>query len=249
MEKRISQLESNGITIFPDFFTEKYCKEAVKDIENAIIKYPHKMYVNKSDEAGGDKRFFKFENQYDSAKKLFGNEEINLIVKKYAKKDIICHFIVAGKVEAQNGRVTNSGGGWHRDSDREQVKVMVYLNNVDNENGPFQFIKESKTNDAKRQVPDKFQFNLGVLKKIFLGIPIKDPRYSNKSIENEIDKKKYKIDQIEGKKGTTIIFDGSYVHRGKNINNGVRYTYTMYFYPNTKKHLKHTEKRFDSVFL
>tara|TARA_B100000780_G_C21126765_1_gene457509 strand:- start:10368 stop:11144 length:777 start_codon:yes stop_codon:yes gene_type:complete len=247
METKISQLQKNGITIFSDFFSEKYCNNAIKDIENAILKYSDKMIIDKSEGTGGDIRFFKFENQFESAKTLFKNEKINSLVKKYASKDVICHFIVAGKVEVQDGKTINSGGGWHRDSDREQLKVMVYLNNVDNENGPFQFIKESKINDAKRQ--EKFQFNFESLKKILLGIPIKNPRYSDESIENEIDKKKYKIDQIEGKKGTVIIFDGSHVHRGKNINKGVRYSYTMYFYPNTIKHLKHTEERFGKIFL
>tara|TARA_Y100000741_G_C18240351_1_gene553436 strand:+ start:922 stop:1728 length:807 start_codon:yes stop_codon:yes gene_type:complete len=246
-ENSISELHNNGITIIPEFFTEEFCENSTKDIENAILEHSDKMIINKSDGTGGDIRFFKFENQFESADILFKNEKINSIVKKYASKDVICHFIVAGKVEAQDGRRTNSGGGWHRDSDREQIKVMVYLNKVDNDNGPFQFIKESRINDAKRQ--NKVQFNFGTLKKILLGIPIKDPRYSDESIENEIFKNKYKIDQIEGQKGTVIIFDGSYVHRGKNINKGLRYTYTMYFYPNTKKYLKYTQERFGKIFL
>ena len=40
---------------------------------------------------------------------------------------------------AQIGKTTNSGGGWHRDADRIQLKAMVYLSDVDSINGPFIF--------------------------------------------------------------------------------------------------------------
>tara|TARA_B100001059_G_scaffold60130_1_gene55733 strand:+ start:17959 stop:18702 length:744 start_codon:yes stop_codon:yes gene_type:complete len=247
MNNSVLKFKKNGIVTLPSFFNKEYCEKSVNDIEDAILKYPDKLYSQKTDGTGGDIRFFKFENKYETAKVLFDNEEINSIVKGYSKKDVVCHFIVAGKVIADKGQTINSGGGWHRDSDSQQIKVMIYLNNVDNENGPFQFIKESKKRDAKRST--SFIFNLDTLKKFLRGNPLKNPRYSDESIEKEIENKKFKVSQVEGEAGTTIIFDGSYVHRGKNISDGVRYSYTMYFYPNTKKYLKHTDKRFSKVSL
>lgn len=247
MNNNILKLKNNGIVTLSNFFTKEYCEKSVNDIENAILKYPDKLYSQKTEGSGGDIRFFKFENKYETAKILFDNAEINSIIKGYSKKDVVCHFIVAGKVIADKGQTKNSGGGWHRDSDSQQIKVIIYLNDVDNENGPFQFIKESKKKDAKRST--KFIFNLDILKNFLKGKPLKNPRYSDESIEKEIEKQKFNISQIEGEAGTTIIFDGSYVHRGKNITDGIRYSYTMYFYPNTKKHLNHSDKRFGKVFL
>ena len=36
-----------------------------------------------------------------------------------------------------------SGNGWHKDAYRKQFKSILYLNNVDNNNGPFQLLKKS----------------------------------------------------------------------------------------------------------
>ena len=58
---------------------------------------------------------------------------------------------VQGQLFAMNmaNRVTfssnnnGSGNGWHKDAYRKQFKSLLYLNNVDNNNGPFQLLKKS----------------------------------------------------------------------------------------------------------
>ena len=53
-------------------------------------------------------------------------------------------------------------------------------------------------------------------------------RISQKTIDKIFDPND--IIEITGKAGTCILADSTYVHRGKQIQSGSRYTYTTYFY-------------------
>ena len=46
----------------------------------------------------------------------------------------------------QNAEKVSSGGGWHRDHHFELFKVMVYLSDVDKNNGPFSYIENYTEN-------------------------------------------------------------------------------------------------------
>ena len=49
-------------------------------------------------------------------------------------------------------------------------------------------------------------------------------------ILNILKQKNIKIKQILGKAGTVVLFNSSYIHRGKNIESGERFSLTNYFF-------------------
>ena len=58
-------------------------------------------------------------------------------------------------------------------------------------------------------------------------------KYSNlRILQDTIDEMVDSKDIIEmtGSAGTLILADSTYIHRGKQIEDGIRYTYTTYFY-------------------
>ena len=125
-------------------------------------------------------------------------------------------MIMANKVNFKSNN-KGSGGGWHRDSNAGQFKSLLYLSNVEKENGPLQIIKNSNNN----------LLNF----KIFIKLNKKFPtyRFSNEDI-NKIVKRK-DIVEITGGAGTLILFNTSMLHRGSPIRAGTRYAITNYFYP------------------
>ena len=132
----------------------------------------------------------------------------------------------------------NSGGGWHRDQDKEQFKVMLYLNNVNSENGPFLFVKNSKTTDAKR-IRQKQKDSLIIkIKKLVKGYKLTNPRYSDSSINNYLKENKLTPTEVTSEAGDIIIFNSSFLHRGKNISDSIRYSLTNYIFPDTLKQEK-----------
>ena len=209
-------LNNVGICVVEDYFDDKFCDKAIKDIENGLIKYSDKVESFEKEGTSGDKRLYKMQNRYDTAKR-FAEESLFLdVVTEYKNYPMVSHFVIGGKVEYNENKVTNSGAGWHKDSGHEvQVKTIVYLNDVDKTNGPFLFIPT--TNKINLETRD--------------GVG-KQTRYSDETIDVFCANRKLKPFELVAKKGTVIFVDTSYIHRGKNMKNGVRYSYTNYYFEN-----------------
>ena len=119
-----------------------------------------------------------------------------------------------------------SGQGWHKDNIARQLKFMIYLNDVNQDNGPFQYLLKSHKLNKK------------------LNIDIKENKFVNNSNRfNDIEPylKKFQLFEAKAKAGDLIVFDSSGVHRGKPINFGSRYALTLY--SNENKFLKNVKEK------
>lgn len=249
IESCIQDLKSNGICVLSNFFDNSFCKGAIKEMDQIIIKNKQYVHSQINEGASGDERLFKIENQSKFAKIFKNDSFLNAVIKDTSKEKLESYFILGGRLNFDSKVSRNSGGGWHRDGDQSQLKIMVYLNDVESTNGPFLFIPNSKKFDAKRnkiEVKDslkrKIYIKLGKIKEI-------DPRYMESSIEEYVEKNKLNIKEITGKAGTVVLFDGSFIHRGKIIEEGVRYSYTNYFFKSDIKTKYSKNKQFKKYFL
>ena len=108
-----------------------------------------------------------------------------------------------------------SGGGWHRDSIHKSYKALIYLTDVNLNNDPFQIIPSSSQLLKILKIDNKNYCKL---------------RYENSEI-NEYLKNGENLKTIIGQAGTMILFDGSNLHRGSPIEDGLRYSLTNYYFP------------------
>ncbi|MDB4016221.1 hypothetical protein N9483_07685 [Flavobacteriaceae bacterium] len=133
------------------------------------------------------------------------------------------------KITAGEGNL-GSGEGWHRDSPiSPQYKAILYLTDVSDSNGPFQYM--SKTNSFE---------NIIKIAKI-LKSKISDYRYSNNNIDKLLDNG-FDIKTFKAKKGTLILADTRGIHRGKIIEKNYRVALTRYnFYKEPSKSLALTK--------
>jgi len=233
----LKELEKHGIVVIPNYLNKSICQKLIKQID--LFSKTKKVIIEKDEGVGGDLRVFQFEDYSNEALNFSEDNFIKNIVSKYTNQKLETHYVLAGKVTYDRSIKTNSGGDWHRDADVTQMKAMLYLSNVKDENGPFCFIKNSKKIDFQRR--DKtYPFLSKILFKI-KRLPTTPPRY-----DNEIIKKVPGIEEmilkVTGDIGTLVIFDGSYIHRGDVIRNGKRYSITNYYYPNTIKAKKNSKK-------
>ena len=151
---------------------------------------------------------------------------------EYFGYPLLSHFVLGGKVTHNPDKQTNSGGGWHRDNRAKQVKTLVYLSDVSEENGPYLFLPHS----------DKFD------------LPTRDgigkvTRYEDKIIEEFCKENKFEPFRVAGKAGTVIFTDTTFIHRGANINSGTRYTYTNYYFENHPQRIAITENDWGKSFI
>jgi|688.fasta_scaffold03718_19 hypothetical protein len=211
----IKEIKKNGYIVIPNYFSKQICNEIIKDIDLHLSIKSDRIW---KDEEDSDFRiyganFIKNQNIY----KFFCDEKILLIVENYMKLKIENAFTMAAKI-VFNDRNKGSGGGWHRDSINPSVKAMMYLNDVDEKNGPLQIIEKSNV------ITNILKDHKAIRKNKFT-----DTRFSNDEIIKIINSRNANIITINAKAGAIIIFDGSYIHRGCPILEKNRYALTNYY--------------------
>ena len=212
----VKDLNKYGYHVIKNFIPENDCKELINIINDFIQNRGELIWV---DEEGSDERILGAENISEKICSLNLNDFTKKVGSFFLQQKLELLMIMANKVTFKPNN-KGSGGGWHRDSNAGQFKSLLYLSNVEKENGPFQIIKNSNN--------DLINF------KIFANLKKKFPayRFTNEEI-NRIVKKKDIID-FTGDAGTLILFNTSMLHRGSPIKSGIRYAMTNYFYPEGK---------------
>jgi hypothetical protein len=245
-EKILTDLKSQGFSVVKNLYNNDYCDLAVDEIEQAVKNEKIKKISEESEGVGNDIRLFKFENISKTALQFSMNNILSELASSYFGSKVKTHFVLAGKLSYDSIRISNSGGGWHRDSDSKQIKVIVYLDDVNSNNGPLQLISRSRKFDSKRR-KHKFNDFFYFIKNFIKNGKLLPPRYSDESILSSFNKDQ--IHEITARKGDAIIFDSSLIHKGKNIEKGVRFSFTNYYFPDTKKSIESTKKSFESLFI
>jgi len=198
----VSNLKEYGFCVIENYWPNDKCRKAVEELSSVDT-----LRFEKGQ--GGDLRLQHAESHLVTAKDFLEDTFIQEVANQYSN----CNFaqrIVGGIVKHSGGQAIDSGGGWHVDSEQDaQFKSIIYLSDVGANHGPFIFVQKSKP--LVRDIP-KYS-NLRILPDTI--VDIVNPQ---------------NIIEITGKAGTCILIDSTYIHRGKQIEEGIRYTYTNYFY-------------------
>jgi len=211
-------LKRNKVLIIKNFMTKESCQKIIHDMDKILETGNTPVW---KDEVGADTRIFGAEKISNEIEIFSKNSFINNLGNNYQKEKLDCFMIMANKL-THKLKNQGSGGGWHKDSFAKQFKAILYLNDVNHNNGPFQYIEDS----------DSFLFNLKLL--FMFDWEKFNNRFSNTEIQAILDKTKKKVCEIKEKAGTLILVDTSIIHRGKPINSGARYALTNYMYPKRK---------------
>ena len=218
IKRNSNVLKENGYLKIENFFSLEECKSIVDNIDVYIKNNPKKIWREKSN---------------NSDLRLFGVEKINKLIDIFNKDKIIynigcsyinsplkCFYTMAGKTSYVETNNLGSGAGWHRDSINPSYKSMLYLTDVETGDGNLQIIENS----------NKFENIIHCHS--LIDQKLLDTRFKNEDIEYLVKKNDLKIQNISGKAGTLVLFDGSYIHRGSPVIKKTRYALTNYFYLN-----------------
>lgn len=210
-KKLLHNLKIHGYAVIENFASEEICEHIIKKIDYIFENYPAKIW---KDDQKSDNRIFGAQIADKKIMEYFNDNFIKKIGEAYLGFKIKNAMSMANRVTFSSNN-NGSGNGWHKDAYRKQFKSMLYLNNVDKNNGPFQLLKRSNK-----------IFNLiKVVIKLQKTYP--DTRFS----ENEIEKISRSEDVItlDGRRGTLILFDPSLTHRGSPLKSSRRYALTNYY--------------------
>lgn len=182
--------------------TKEDCASFIQEIDQ-ILCAEEKVSGYWSDELESDQRIFGFEDLSPSVFEALEVEKEIGEIQQYLGRGIRSWTLMASRVRFKERNI-GSGGGWHRDSPySHQVKIIWYLNNVTVKQGPFLYVAGTHFRSAT------------------------DPReweYNNR-IKDINDRSAL---PVVGSAGIKLVCDTKCVHKGAPIEEGVRYSITLY---------------------
>lgn len=202
-----------GFYIIDNYLDNSKCDKMVLEMDKTkknFNKSNTNLHINGS---GRDLRFTNYEVKNIIAKKFLNDISIQKIFEELLERKIVKKRCQAGIVEHNEKEKQSSGGGWHIDNKQMQLKAMIYLTDVDIENGPFSLISNTENLILPNTKGDK-----------------SGTRFDEETIFSSPEINKNDINIITGKKGTCILFNARNIHRGMEIKKEKRYTLTNYYY-------------------
>lgn len=209
-------LEKNGCAIIENFITEESCFHLIETAKETIISNKESL---KSESNGSDTRIYGIDKINKNYELKNETKLLNKWAEKFYKSNDLKYFQMLGHITFKSGNL-GSGSGWHRDSPfSHQFKFILYLNDVNESNGPFQYICGTHKEESIYKYSSK------------LNVKLSKFRYSE--LEIDVISKEFpelKIVDITGKAGTLLIADVKGLHRGKPLESGERWATTRYYF-------------------
>lgn len=219
-EQIIINIKQNGYHVLNDFLSAEQCQILSEEFKT-IISDPKNKEAIWIDKEGSDTRLYFAEKFSTLFRGKLSDVYLHQIKDDYLGKNISQFredMMLVNRLLPKKNNL-GSGGGWHRDSRYyKQFKAIIYLTDVSEKNGPFQFLKGSH--------------NIKNTLQLFFRKFTKAGQYRFSEIEADAiieSRGKEKLQTFTGTKGTCILVDTRGFHRGMPIQEGERVAMTYYF--------------------
>lgn len=210
------EMKKNGCLVIKNFIDKELCDLLISEGEKIINNRNDVVSIESN---GADLRVYGVNNIESKFELQIEAEKLNNYAKKFYKKNDIKYFQMLGNIKFTENNA-GSGGGWHRDSPfSHQFKFILYLSDVNDDNGPFQYLLGSHRTDSIFEYSKR------------CGVKLGQYRFSDNQI-NEISSDKYEIKTVCGAAGDLLIADVKGLHRGKPLLQGERWATTRYYFRN-----------------
>jgi hypothetical protein len=211
VDRLLARVRRDGVVAVPDYWPAEECAAARAEIDRLVDAYPAAVQV---DAAGADHRLFGVEAvsaplarfHADPLLQGFGEALGGLVLYNFAT--------LGARIEATSGN-NGSGNGWHRDAHGFQFKSILYLSEVDEANGPFEYLLGSH-----RRWRAALDTALGGL----AAAPAS--RYAPEAIA----RLGFARRAFPAPAGTLLLVNSAGIHRGRPLGAGRRHALTNYYY-------------------
>lgn len=214
----LHDLDTKGWFLLNRFIEKGKCQELIDEME-VLLETKKDVSNYWTDYNNSDQRFYRVQeitSKFDFFLK-------NSFLKKIEKKYLGVHRnasdnILVNKVSFISDNL-GSGGGWHRDSPHSnQFKAIAYLADVNEKNGPFQFI------DGSHKFWDSLKMYVEGL------TTTSQYRFTEGEIDAILERVgQAKLTTFTANAGDVILVNTKGIHRGKPIEEGSRYATTIYY--------------------
>jgi len=195
------EVRSAGYVIIPGFKSQQWCAEARRE---ALAAMGDASRVTRHKE---DVRVFGIESISPKAREFAADPLLAMLACVYAGSDEALLFCMANKVEYRPQAEYGSGGEWHRDSFKRELKAMLYLTDVTASDGPFSIVRGSHRHTNIIADVVRLSVRRGPVPTLS-ATRLKDAGDFLRSREP------HRTVRAIGSAGTLLLFDGSAIHTG-----------------------------------
>ncbi len=210
----LQEVRRTGLCVVEGFYDAAQCAQLRAEIDRLIETYPQAVH-HKS--GGADLRIFGAETASEAIRQFSDDpvllESAGAMLGRGARPAVT----LAARIQATQSNI-GSGDGWHRDSFFDQFKAIVYLSDVEPENGPFQYVLGSHTFGSK------------ITDAASAGISAATTRVDDAQAEALIAAAPERNRIVTGPAGSLVLADTSGIHRGMPLEAGSRYALTNYYF-------------------
>ena len=222
INKIIHNLKIDGCCIVNNVLDNKKCSIILKNLNNKKFINRNNNLVKNINIFQNNENIWWLKNYKDLinieiVQHIITSEYLLKIAEDYLNCSPILHNVLFWASYPGNIESTQQ---YHQDyDDIKFLKVFIYLNNVDENNGPHSYVKKSLNNI------DLIKNNSGKLSERYDDDNVK--KYFSKNIIN-----------ITGNCGTIIFEDTHGLHKGSNVKKGKRFVLQLVYGVSTYYHLK-----------
>ncbi|GFE82583.1 hypothetical protein GCM10011487_45830 [Steroidobacter agaridevorans] len=190
-----SAIRREGFTVLDGYKSAEWCERARADVLKHITDRSVTTPQLEDTRIVGVEKLSPYAHE-------FANDPLLLrLAEMYAGGAETLFYCMANHVTYRGGY--GSGGEWHRDSFRRELKALIYLTDVTDADGPFALVKRSSGNG---------RIFIDTLRMALWGV--KDPTRLKDAGE------RLGYHAIRAKAGTLVLFDTSAIHTGIPIKEG-----------------------------
>ncbi|MEQ9528708.1 MAG: phytanoyl-CoA dioxygenase family protein, partial [Parvibaculaceae bacterium] len=222
---RWEQLRRDGVTVVDGFLIPEICARLRDEIDDCFAAYPSAIH---EDAQKADQRLY-LNAPPGELGPIYSDKRLMDCATAYLGAEAYNLAILAARLKAVPGNL-GSGGGWHRDAFAGQVKAVLYLNDVGEDNGPFQYLRASHR--LRAMIADRRCARLGIAQ----------TRLSEEQIQTLLDGDPTRLITATGSAGTLILTDTTGLHRGMPIRAGTRYALTNYYFARNVRRAEMAER-------
>lgn len=192
-----------GYLLIPGYKSAEWCDSARAELQ-AALDNPQKTSLHAE-----DVRVFGIDHLSSYASQFGNDPKLLRAASEYARSQEALAFCMANRVTHRDGIALGSGGEWHRDGYRRQMKAMLYLTDVDPADGPFSVIERSHR--AGQILRDSLVLGAAIKRRLVSGLMATRLKDAGARLEQQIPGRR-KV--FAAPAGTLILFDTSTIHAG-----------------------------------
>ena len=212
---QLARLHRDGVAVIENYWPAERCAEARAELDRLIRDQPHsvRFFSNNS-----DRRVFGAETAGPQIQRFHDDPLLKSIGEIEGGFSIYNLATLGARIDATEAN-RGSGDGWHRDAFGYQFKAILYLNDVTEDNGPFEYIARSHK---------LWRVTLDSALGRFPAPP--ESRIDRDRINRLIERGMLAPRRVTGPAGTVVLANTAGVHGGAPLKAGHRYALTNYYY-------------------